>query len=763
MYALVHPRRLALLVALIPLLGASALAQESARLRVRVLDSAGVPVAGARVRIEDGWRQIDTSTGADGVLEVEVGRRGLSVEVEAPGFREETVDGDATAGDVTLDVVLEPVLPSEEIVVTPGRATQRVGETPASIAILGERDLEATAAPTLDDALRQVAGFSLFRRTSSRTANPTTQGVSLRGIGASGTSRALVLLDGVPLNDPFGGWVAWGRVPRETVARVEVMRGGGSDLYGSSALGGVVNVLGDLPSRTRLSLEASGGLQETGLVSTSATIGWNGWAVRLASEGFRTDGHVPVAEEARGPVDASAGSKRALVDARVDRFGDGWRVFVSGSLFGERRANGTKLQVNSTTTRLVTAGSEIDLRERGLVSLRAFALSQDYAQTFSAISADRSQEFLTRTQLVPSQSAGGSAQWAAVVDRHTLVAGADGRETRGASDEIAMSGGAPFSAIGAGGRERTIGAFGQDAMRLGDRWIVTLGARVDRWRELDGLSVTRPLALAGPLVARELEDRAETALSPRASVLFKATPRFSLSASAYRAFRAPTLNELYRAFRVGNVLTLANPGLRAERLTGGELNTRLTALDDRLEVRAGGFWSDVARPVANVTLSATPELITRRRENLGRLRARGLELEAEARPAARVTLSGGYLFTRSTVEEFPANRGLEGLRVPQVPAHQVTAQARVTPSSRVTFGLQFRAASRQFDDDLNELPLAAFATLDALGSYRLTEGVALFAAAENLFGARIVAGRTPVETLGPPATVRIGLRLSLRN
>src|ERR671929_131193 len=106
----------------------------------------------------------------------------------------------------------------------------------------------STSAATLDDALRQVPGFTLFRRTGSRVANPTSQGVSLRGVGASGASRALVLADGIPLNDPFGGWVYWGRVPRASVERIEVLRGGASSLYGSSALGGVVNLITRRPS-----------------------------------------------------------------------------------------------------------------------------------------------------------------------------------------------------------------------------------------------------------------------------------------------------------------------------------------------------------------------------------------------------------------------------------------------------------------------------------------------------------------------------------
>src|SRR5262249_61312570 len=104
-------------------------------------------------------------------------------------------------------------------------------------------DLRTTAGKQPDGDLRQVQGFQLSRRSHSRGANPTTQGATFRGLAGSGASRALVLEDGVPLNDPFGGWVYWGRVPDVAVDRLEVVRGGASGLYGSAAMAGVVQVV----------------------------------------------------------------------------------------------------------------------------------------------------------------------------------------------------------------------------------------------------------------------------------------------------------------------------------------------------------------------------------------------------------------------------------------------------------------------------------------------------------------------------------------
>ena len=255
-------------------------------------------------------------------------------------------------------------------------------------------------------------------------------------------------------------------------------------------------------------------------------------------------------------------------------------------------------------------------------------------------------------------------------------------------------------------------------------------------------------------------DREETAFSPQLSLLYAPSDKVSFTASITRAFRAPTLNELYRSFRVGDVFTLANENLQAERLTGGEVGTRIYLLNQRLASRVTLFWTEITRPVANVTIGVTPSLITRQRQNLGRTRSSGLELETEARLSNRWNLSGGYLFADTAVLEFPANRSLEGLRIPQVPVHQLTIQARYTNVSW-TFGLQGRGGGNQFDDDLNRFPLGRYFTLDAFASRRLTRSLHVFAAAENVFNQRYITGRTPVTTIGPPIFIRLGIKLQL--
>src|SRR5207245_8593638 len=189
---------------------------------------------------------------------------------------------------------------ADEVTVAAARVPERLAETPASVVVLGPTSLELTPALAVDDALRQVPGFTLFRRSGSRTANPTSQGASLRGVGGSGASRALVLDDGIPLNDPFGGWIFWGRVPRASLERIEVLRGGASDVYGSGAMSGVVQFI---RRKEDIAVDLEGGSERTASASVFVPVTSGEWSGSVAGDFFTTAGYTVVPPDQRGTVD----------------------------------------------------------------------------------------------------------------------------------------------------------------------------------------------------------------------------------------------------------------------------------------------------------------------------------------------------------------------------------------------------------------------------------------------------------------------------
>ena len=639
-----------------------------------------------------------------------------------------------------------------------------MSDTASSVTVLGGDDLASSGGITLDDALGEVPGFMLYRRNGSLAANPTSLGVSLRGVGTSGASRALVISDGIPLTDPFGGWVYWDRIPMTSVEAVEVVEGGVSDLYGGDALGGVINVIPRRPRDSSLSLATYYGNKETPDASLTAGLREGNWLATISSEGFHTNGYVAVLPPLQGTIDTLVVSEHFDGQFKLERlFSEQGRAFVGGSIFEDARKNGTPLQNNDTRLRQIDVGADWQSAEAGAFALRVYGGPEDYDQSFSSVASNQNSETLTDIQRVPSYQAGLSAQWTRTAGAYqTLAAGFDGQDIRGASNELLYSSGSISSAVGAGGRQRIWGLFGEDIIRINTRWLITAGARVDDWSNYDALSVKQPLASPGPPQVTDFNARSEQAFSPRLSTLFRAKDNLVFRASVYRAFRPPTLNELYRNFRQGNTETLANSALTAEQLTGAEAGSSCSAWHERLSVRGTFFWSNINDPIANLTLSSTPTLITQQRQNLGETRSRGAELDTEVRVTGAVTLAGGLQYVDAIVTSFPANTQLVGLLVPHVPRHDVNFQVRYSRPRVLTAALQGSYVGSAFDNDQNTLLLRHYFLLGALVSRPLVHGMDIFVAGENLLDERYDVARTPFLTNGPPILFRAGFRMTIR-
>lgn len=595
----------------------------------------------------------------------------------------------------------------ETVVVTAARVEEPAEEAVGMVTVLEREELVERADLAMDEALRQVPGFSLFRRSSSLDSHPTTQGVSLRGIGPSGAGRTLVLFDGIPWNDPFGGWVYWSRLPRLSLERVEVARGGGSALWGSSALGGVIQLLPRRPGGgVREGVLRMGERDTYGaeVFASGASSGEGApWAWSVAGSWLDAPGHFLLRPEDRGTVDRRAGSTVGALFGRLHR----GRYHAGVQLYRDRRRNGTALQENDTEIALLEAGFRGDAW-----SWTLHGQTQELESTFSRVAPDRSEEVLTARQRFASRGMGASTTWE---PGSGWLVGGDWRR-------------AAWS-----GREQDLaGVFVQKDLAPSDRLRVLATGRVDLW-----------------------ENRGtQWSFNPRLGAVYRATSTVMVRSSVYRSFRAPTLNELYRPFRVGNVRTLANPELDAERLWGAEVGIDWAPGPERPVrlVRLNAFRNELDRPVGNVTLEVTPDGILRQRRNLGRVTVEGLEAEATA-GVGPASLRLAYLYSRSEVAE-------TGLRLPQAPEHSATAA--LSWRGPVPGSLQARWLGRQFEDDRNELPLEPALVVDLRLDRRLSRSATLFVAAENLLDEEVVTGRLPEERLGAPRTLHLGLSFGAR-
>ncbi len=718
-----------------------------------------------------GGRQADTLavTGPDGCAAVPGLVAGQFLTLSRADFAARTVVLQAP-GTVST-VTLQPLTVQQAVTVTADRGLPGVDDRSSSIVTLDARQLAAPPALALDDRLHQVAGFTLYRRTSSWTANPTTEGVSLRGLGSTAASRTLVVSDEVPLNDPFGGWIHWDEIPTLAIGSVELERGGAADLYGSSAIGGVIAIAPVPPPASPLmfSADALGATENSAsgdllVAGTTAPVAW-----LLAGSGVDTGGYVATAPAARGSVDtpSNVAEESGRAELRSVARSDGDSIFVRGNVLNEVRQNGTPDQTNGTRLWRYEAGGDAD-SARNHAALRLFGDRETYRQRFSSIAPNRNSETLTRLQRVPTDEVGFALN-ASRIFPHALIAalGADARDIRATDAESPVSAGLVTSTINISARQRDVGGYAEGIWQPRG-WSLAASVRVDSFRTFDGqqTATNTHVSTVEPTLNQLLA-------SPHAGVVRNLPHGVALTASGFRAFRGPTMNELYRTGQVGSQTTLANPSLQAERATGFETGAELTNLAVHSRplgyLRASYFWTEVNRPVSAVTLSQTATTQTLQRQNLGQIRSRGLSLDARSAPWHGFDATFGYQLAVATVTAFNTSSrvqaNLTGKWIPEVPRELLTATLNQSLPRYANFHLIASYTGQSFDDASNQYLLHPYARFDLSADRqiftRTLHGLSVYAAAQNLLNRSIDAGRTPVLTLASPRLVQGGLRYTL--
>ncbi|MFP2910181.1 TonB-dependent receptor [Pyxidicoccus sp. 3LFB2] len=638
-------------------------------------------------------------------------------------------------------------------------------DVPATTVVIPREEIERSPTLTQDALVRTLPSAATFRRTPSLVSDPTAQGLNLRGLAPSGVARSLVLLDGIPVNDPFGGWVFWRSLPRLGLDRIEVVPSGGSALYGSAALGGVVQLLSRPIPGPSLDADIVYGSLDTGLFAARGADNWGPVRAALETELLTSDGYPLVIASQRGPIDTTTPSNHAVINGRVETdVSDSLLLSARAGLFRENQNGGTR----STTARVELAhfgaGARLRTEARGTFTLDLFGRLQRFEQQRARVAQDRSSEARSALQDVPADDQGASLVWTGPAwtagGTHVLTAGLDARRVAGTSEErLFPPEPTPASTLlrSAGGHQLSGGLFLQDLYTVSPALELSAALRLDVWRNTRGEQ--RVERASGDVQTTAFDDRGEQQLSPRLGLRLRPVEWLTLRASGYRAFRAPTLNELYRPFQVGTVLTAANAALRAERLWGAEAGLEAEAAGG-LTTRVTGFWNVLDEPITNVTLAEPlPDGTSRQRQNLGQARVRGVETSLDWRLSRQWTALVAYTFVDPIVTRSPGQPELVGRQLAQDPRHRGTAIVTFDEPSLVTATVQLRVTGPQYEDDLNERGMGGYAVVDVSASRHLFWKVDLFAAVENLFDREYLAGRAGVDTLGPPLMARVGLRL----
>lgn len=639
----------------------------------------------------------------------------------------------------------------DEIIVTGEGLEPPLSGIVYSTTTIEREQITSSGSGRIEDVLSNVAGFQQFRRSDSRSSNPSAQGVTLRALGGNATSRALVLLDGVPIADPFFGYIPLSSIAPETLGRIRVTRGGGSGPFGAGALAGTIElesagpaalgpVSASLLANDREETEASGTISRR-LGSGFATISgrWD-----------RGDGFFTTPASDRVPATSRAAFESWSVGLRgVAPISPDVELQARLGLFDDART----LRFDGADS--TSEGQDASLRIIGRGEWKFDALAYVQARNFSnvVISSTRFTRVLDQRK-TPSTGLGGKIEVRPpIAEGHDVRIGVDYRRADGELQEEAYS---AFSGLlterrRAGGNTANLGFFVEDDWEIGPL-VLTGGLRADHTSIDDGFF--RALNSQGGLVSEVIApDRSDWAVSWRAGASFYATRRLDLRAAAYTGLRLPTLNELYRPFVVFPVVTQGNAALENERLEGVEIGLNWQPVNE-LVVSVTAFDNEVENAIANVTLA--PNL--RQRQNLPAIEARGIE-GALALALGDVSFDASLAYTDARIAGEGASLALDGNRPPQTPEFSASATLAWQPSERVRLAATLRHIGTQFEDDQETDSLPAATTIDLFAQAPIAGRFSLVARAENLLDETIVTRNSGGSIdLGVPRTVWLGLR-----
>lgn len=679
----------------------------------------------------------------------------------------------AARGQETRDSVGPRAKPLEAVVVSATRTEQTLRSIPAHVVVLDAPAVENSSAQTVIDLLRTIPGFTTRDFQAGAVSGPSQSIVSFRGLGGSSAGRTLILLDGIPAGDPFSGWLDWGRIPLPMLQSAEVVRGGGSMIWGSRSLGGVINLRTIDPRRNEARVIVEGGSLGTYHGAAAGTVRNGRLTASLGGDYRDTDGFLVLRADQAGPIDRREAVTSRAASAKVTfEATPALQLWAGGGIYtGGDRPLGIEDREDFDEGR---GGLRWLSPGGGIATIAIFGNKRLSSAKSMSINSDRTAETPQRFNNSPAHSTGVSVQWTQMAfQRHELTVGADYSSATGkflehfayTNDEFTRS-------REVGGTQGLGGIFLQDAADLGGGVRMVASLRADRISNTKGRRVLSDVTLGSILSDSSFTEESTNSLTYSLGLRWQQTGWLAWRASAYKAFRAPSMYEMYYPrFSSRGTVTEANAQLDPERLTGGEVGIDLTPGHGVL-ARVTVFHNRVTSPIMDVTIGTAgtqAEVIEpcglmparqtcSQRRNVDGLRSRGLESEFEWQPTTRWQLGGGYAFSPTRV--IAPGQPVDGLQAIRSARHVVNARVARDVPGWFSAAVETRYVGSRYDDDLNTVKLADFYLVALRLNRPLGNGRTAYVKIDNLLDEEFEIARTRagLADMGAPRWITAGIR-----
>jgi outer membrane receptor protein involved in Fe transport len=681
-------------------------------------------------------------------------------------------------------VCAQAVTDVETVTVTATRSATALANVPESVSVVTAAQIANTPAQGLDDVLRNLPGMTL-NEIGPDVGHPTAYNESMRGLPTTET-RMLVMVDGVPVNDPFFGYIQWNRIPLDNIERVEIVRGGGSPLWGNTAMGGVVNVITRAPQADELNLSASAGSYgsyDTSLHGSYADEDWVKLSVNAAFTG--TDGYqtTPASwtsfgtPNLRSPVYTPTSDSAQNVGARAD-FAP--RADLSGFLDVHYHEDQQYLSTPIGLDRqhiwtyaggvAKTFGADTTLTATLFHDDSNFLTNNPHLLTFTT-------EYNSNVHTTDASDNGASIilsqKFGALVPNINI--GADFHEITGSdhANYYATSGALAAPTIVGGGNQLFLAGFAQAQVKPIEPLLIMASLRYQYYSSSNGVDTFPP-------GFGTLPDRKYYRFTPRVDGRYQFDDEFALRGAYYQSFRAPTLDQLYRTYADTTAgIFEGNPFLLPETLDGEEIgldfnrpglrsqftfyNSTISNLITQRNLDPSEYPS-VLGVTCGYDAATFTFLSCTRNINSASAVARGFEAEVNWDIGSGFSTNLTYTYADSHYTANPADPAAVGERLEGVPMHNAGASLTYADPAGWQITTILRYLSKSYGDAIpaDGLIQNAHFVTDVSASYPVTEKLQVFVQAQNLFDKHYIAsngGGVPI--LGTPFEVMSGLRLKV--